>query len=75
MQEQHKAQQKMLLDLIKQELVAHKQDVTVSKDRKKKETEDSCKIKLSKLTLQKLMQTDNVEHFLVTFKRITALHK
>ena len=45
------------------------------KDGRKEGTEDSSKVKLPKLTLQKLTSTDNVEHFLATFERITAQQK
>ena len=75
MQEQHKAQQKMLLDLIKQQRVAHKQKMKALKDGRKEGTEDSSKVKLLKPTLQKLTSTDNVEHFLATFERIAAQQK
>ena len=76
MQEQHKAQQKMLLDLIKQQGVAHEQEMKALKGGSQKEgLEDSSKVKLSKPTLQKLTPTDNVEHFLVTFERIAAQQK
>ena len=66
MQEQHKAQQKMLLDLIEQQRVAHEQEMKALKDSKKEDVEDSSKVKLRKPILQKLTPTDN--HFLATFK-------
>ena len=71
-QEQHMAQQKMLLDLIEQQRVAHEQEMRTLKESKGIEVEESLKTKLPKSTLQKLMQTDNVEHFLATFERITV---
>lgn len=72
MQEQHKAQQKMLLDMIEQQRVAHEQEMKALKE---EGTEDSSKVKLPKPTLQKLTPTDNVEHFLATFERIAAQQK
>ena len=76
MQEQHKAQQKMLLDMIEQQRVAHEQEMKAlkegRKEGRKKGMEDSSKVKLSNPTLQKLTPTDNVEHFLATFERIVA---
>ena len=76
MQEQHKAQQKMLLDLIEQQRVAHEQEMKALKANKKEEVEDpSAKVKLPKPILQKLTSTDNVEHFLATFERIAAQQK
>ena len=76
MQKQHKAQQKMLLDLIEQQLVAHEQEMKALKDGSRKGgLEDSSKVKLPKPTLQKLTPMDNVEHFLATFERIAAQQK
>ena len=75
MQEQHKAQQKMLLDLIEQQRVAHEQEMRTLKESKGIETEESPKTKLPKPTLQKLTQTDNVGHFLATFERIAVQQK
>ena len=75
MQEQHKAQQKMLLDLIEQQREAHEQEMKTLKESKGIETEESPKTKLPKPTLQKLTQTDNVEHFLATFERIAVQQK
>ena len=75
MQEQHKAQQKMLLNLIEQQRVAHEQEMKALKDGRKDRTKDSSKVKLPKPTLQKLTSTDNVEHFLATFERIAAQQK
>ena len=75
MQEQHKAQQKMLLDLIEQQREAHEQERKTLKESKGIETEESPKTKLPKPTLQKLTQTDNVEHFLATFERIAVQQK
>ena len=72
MQEQHKAQQKMLLDMIEQQWVAHEQEMKALKEGRKEGTEDSSKVKLPKLTLQKLTPTDNVEYFLATFERVAA---
>ena len=46
MQEQHKAQQKMLLDLIEQQRVAYEQEMKALKDGRKEGTEDSSKVKL-----------------------------
>ena len=64
MQEQQKAQQKMLLEMIERQRVAHEQEMRALKDGRKEETEDSSKVKLPKPTLQKLVSSDNVEHFL-----------
>ena len=75
MQEQHKAQQKMLLDLIEQQRVAHEQEMKSLKDGRKEGMKDSSKVKLPKPTLQKLTPTDNVEHFLATFERIASQQK
>ena len=72
MQEQHKTQQKMLLDMIEQQRVAHEQEMKALKEGSKEGMEDSSKVKLPKPTLQKLTPTDNVEHFLATFERIAA---
>ena len=75
-QEQHKAQQNMLLDLIEQQRVAHKQDMKALKDGSQKEgSEDSSEVKLPKPTLQILTPTDNVKHFLATFEGIAAQQK
>ena len=63
MQEQHKAQQKMLLEMIEKQRVAHEQEIRALKDGSKLGTEDSSKIKLQKPMLQKLASSDNVEHF------------
>ena len=70
--QQHKTQQKMLLDMIKQQRVAHEQEMKALTEGRKEGMEDSSKVKLPKLTLQKLTPTDNVEHFLATFERIAA---
>ena len=75
MQEQHKAQQKMLLEMIEKQRVAHEQEMRALKDGRKEGTEDSSKVKLPKPTLQKLASTDNVEHFLATFERIATQQK
>ena len=72
MQEQHKTQQKMLLDMIEQQRVAHEQEMKALKEGRKEGMEDSSKVKLPKPTLQKLTPTDNVEYFLATFERIAA---
>ena len=66
----------MLLDLIEQQREAHEQEMKALKASKKEEVEDpSAKVKLPKPILQKLTSTDNVEHFLATFKRIAAQQK
>ena len=75
MQEQHKAQQKILLDLIEQQRVAHKQEMKALKDSRKEEVKDSSKVKLPKPILQKLTPTDNVEHFLANFEWIAVQQK
>ena len=75
MQEQQKAQQKMLLEMIERQRVAHEQEMRALKDGRKEETEDSSKVKLPKPTLQKLVSSDNVEHFLATFERIATQQK
>lgn len=75
MQEQHQTQQKMLLDMIEQQRVAHEQEMRTLKERGGAETGDSLKTKIPKPTLQKLTPTDNVEHFLATFERIAVQQK
>ena len=75
MQEQHKAQQKMLLDMMEQQRLAHEQEMRTLKESRGVETGDPLKTKLPKPTLQKLTQTDNVEHFLATFERIAVQQK
>ena len=72
MQEQHKAQQKMLLDMMEQQRLTHEQEMRTLKESRGIETGESLKTKLPKPTLQKLTQTDNVEHFLATFERIAV---
>ena len=72
MQEQHKTQQKMLLDMNEQQRVVHEQEMKALKEERKERVEDSSKVKLPKPTLQKLIPTDNVEHFLATFERLAA---
>ena len=75
MQEQHSAQQKMLLDLIEQQRIAHEREMKTLSDSdsaSKPASEDSSRLKLPKPTLQKLNATDNVEHFLSTFERIAT---
>lgn len=76
MQKQHQAQQRMLLNLIEQQQVAHKWEMkTLIESRQG--GEDSAKPNLLKPMLQKLTVTDNVEHlsFLSTFERITMLQE
>ena len=75
MQEQHKAQQKMLLDMMEQQRLAHEQEMRTLKEGRGIDTGESLKTKLPKPTLQKLTQTDNVEHFLATFERIAVQQK
>ena len=75
MREQHKSKQKMLLDLIEQQREAHEQEMRTLKESKGIETEKSPKTKFSKPTLQKLTQTDNVEHFLASFEKIAIEQK
>ena len=70
MQEQHKAQQKMLLEMIEKQRVAHEQEMRALKDGRKEETEDSLKVKLPKPAPQKLVSSDNVEHFLATLREL-----
>ena len=65
----------MLLDLIEQRREAHEQEMKTLKESKGIETEKFPKTKLPKPTLQKLTQTDNVEHFSATFERITVQQK
>ena len=55
--------------------MAHEQEMRTLKESKGIETEESPKTKLPKPTLQKLTQTDNVEHFLATFERIAVQQK
>ena len=74
MQEQYKAQQKMLLDMIGQQQEAHEREMKALKESKKEEVEDLSK-KPPKPTLQKLTASDNVEHFLATFERIAMQQK
>ena len=68
MQEQHQTQQKMLLDMIEQQRVAHEQEMRTLKERGGAETGGSLKTKIPKPTLQKLTPTDNVEHFLAPLR-------
>ena len=72
---QDQTQQKMLLDMIEQQRVAHEQEMRTLKERGGAETGDSLKTKIPKPTLQKLTPTDNVEHFLATFERIAVQQK
>ena len=67
----------MLLDLIEQQRVAHQREIKSLKENNpgREETEDLLKVKLPKPTLQKLMPTDNAEHFLATFERIAVQQK
>jgi len=74
MQEQYKAQQKMLLDIIGQQQEAHEREMKALKESKKEEVEDLSE-KPPKPTLQKLTASDNVEHFLATFERIATQQK
>ena len=57
MQEQHKAQQQMLLDLIEQQQqVAHKWEMrTLTDNASRRDSDDSAKSKLLKPMLQKLL--------------------
>ena len=76
MQEQHQSQQKMLLDMMEQQRLAHEREMKALKDTQpKEEMGDPAKAKLPKPTLQKLTATDNVEHFLATFERIATQQK
>ena len=67
MQEQYKAQQKMLLDMIGQQQEVHERKMKALKESKKKEVKDLSKKPL-KPTLQKLIASDNAEHFLATLE-------
>ena len=76
MQEQHQSQQKMLLDMMEQQRLAHEREMKALKDTQpKEEMGDPAKAKLPKPMLQKLTATDNVEHFLATFERIATQQK
>ena len=76
MQEQHQSQQKMLLDMMEQQQLAHEREMKALKDTQpKEEMGDPAKAKLPKPMLQKLTATDNVEHFLATFERIATQQK
>ena len=72
MQEQYKAQQQMLLDMIGQQQAAHEREMNALKENRRDEPGDSSTKKLPKPTLQKLTTSDNVEHFLATFERIAT---
>ena len=74
MQEQHQTQQRMLLDMIEQQRVAHQREMKSLKESNGREEMEE-KVKLPKPTLQKLTPTDNVEHFLATFERIAVQQK
>ena len=60
MQEQHNTQQKMLVDMIEQQRVAHEEEMKALKEERKEGMEDSSKVKLPKLTFQKLTPTDKL---------------
>jgi len=75
-QEQHQSQQKMLLEMMEQQKLAHELEMKALKDTQlKEEIDDPGKMKLPKPTFQKLTATDNVEHFLATFERIATQQK